>query len=132
MRYIGVEGGRVFDRIGRFDPESHKGVDVFAPAGSSVSVPRKWRLEVVQTSFDPEYYKGQARGWATICGKRWGFVMAHFAEAPAKGEYGPGDFIGRVSGNVKFTPHIHIALAKDHMPPPGEVDPVAVWERCLR
>lgn len=130
MRFIGVEGGHVHETIGRFDPDKHKGVDVFAPAGSRVFVPRGWRIKIVQTSFDPKYYKGQARGWARICDEDFGFVAAHLAEEPAAGLHLAGDQIGRVSGNVQFTPHIHWALAKGHMPPPGEVDPVIVWRRC--
>jgi hypothetical protein len=130
-KFLGVENGRLA-LVGRFNPLKHKGVDVFAPPGSRVFVPRFCRLDIVQATYDPTYYKGQARGWIFLCGKRYGIVIAHLKDMPDIGPYLAGEEYGRVSGNVSFTPHVHIALALNHMPPPGEVDPVRVWKRCLR
>lgn len=129
-RVLGVEGARLAN-VGRYNPQRHKGVDVFAPPGSKVYVPRNSTLRIVQASFDPKYYKGQGRGWLTMCGKRYGFVAAHMRRAPELGTYEAGEQYGVVSGNVSFTPHIHIALAYDHMPPPGELDPIPVWRECV-
>lgn len=129
--FLGVENGHVFDRVGRFHPTKHKGVDVFAKPGMRFRVPIGWRIEIVRSSFDADYYKGQGGGWADIGGVRYGIVMAHMAAAPDRGVYKSGELIGKVAGNVRFTPHIHIALATGHIPPPGEVDPVKVWESNL-
>lgn len=129
-KILGVEGGRLL-KVGRFNPPVHRGVDVFAQPGSRVLVPRRCRLEIVRSTFDASHYKGQAYGWLTICGVRYGFVAAHLARAPDLGVYDQGEQYGSVSGNVDFTPHCHIALATGHIPPPGDVDPVKTWENCL-
>lgn len=134
--YLGVENGHIFDRIGRFNPTGHKGVDVFAKPGSRVRVPLGWQLRIIGRSFNNKY-KGQAWGWATIGGVRYGFVMAHFAAAPAVGVYESGDKLGRVALGTRSpngqlaTPHIHIALSTGDIPPPGTVDPVKVFESNL-
>jgi hypothetical protein len=130
-RLLGVENGRLA-LVGRFNPLKHKGVDVFAPPGSRVFVPRFCRLDIVEATYDPDYYKGQARGRLYVCGRRYGVVIAHLDTIPSLGLYLSGEQYGEVAGFVRFTPHVHIALAHDHMPPPGEVDPVRVWKRCLR
>jgi hypothetical protein len=118
-------------KVGRFNPPIHRGVDVFASPGSRVHVPYRSELTIVRATFDPEKYKGQAFGWITVCGRRYGFVCAHLAVEPELGDYDSGDVYGHVAGRVPFTPHAHIAMARDHIPPPGDVDPVKVWERCV-
>lgn len=128
--FLGVENGHL-GKVGRFNPPVHRGVDVFAEPGSRVRVPLGAELEIVSSSFDPHYYKGQARGWITFCDERFGFIAAHLERAPHTGKYISREVYGRVSGRVSFTPHCHIALARGHMPPPGDVDPVEIWSACL-
>lgn len=128
-RILGVETPGLWDK-GRFNPPVHRGLDVPSKPGSPVVVPYRSRLEIVETSFNSAL-KGQARGWIRICGDRYGFVAAHLAREPEAGIYREGEQYGTVAGRVEFTPHVHIALAKDHMPPPGDVDPLEVWKACL-
>ena len=129
-RVLGVEGGRLLN-LGRFNPPVHRGHDVFAPAGSNVFVPRRTRMTVENSTFHPNFFKGQISGTLTMCGERFFFVAAHFGNTPETGEYEAGELLGTVAGGVSFTPHIHWAFAKDHIPPPGTVDPVKIWRECI-
>lgn len=128
--FLGIENGHLA-KVGRFNPPVHRGVDVFAEPGSRVRVPIGAELQIVRSTFDRSYYKGQAFGWIIICDERYGFVAAHLDKAPLTGKYIEREVYGRVAGGVSFTPHCHIALARDHIPPPGDVDPVVIWEACL-
>lgn len=129
-RVLGVEGGRLLN-VGRFNPPVHRGHDVFAPPGNGVFVPQRTRMTVRNSSFDPNFFKGQISGTLTMCGERFGFVAAHFGNRPAIRAYEAGEQLGTVAGGVKFTPHIHWGFARDHVPPPGEVDPVKIWRECV-
>jgi hypothetical protein len=88
-------------------------------------------MTVVRSTFDPNFFKGQISGNLTMCGEQFSFVAAHLGNQPAIRTYEAGERIGTVAGNVKFTPHIHWAFAKGHIPPPGEMDPVRIWRQCV-
>jgi hypothetical protein len=120
---LGVSGGRL-GSVGRYNPPVHKGVDVFASPGSRVSAPVP--LEVVNSFASPNL-GGQGGGWATVGGKCYGFVAAHFASAPRKGRYTAGQQMGTVGNIPGITPHIHWAAATGHIPPPGTLSPLVAF-----
>jgi hypothetical protein len=129
-RVLGVEGGRLLN-VGRFNPPVHRGHDIFAPAGSSVFVPQSTTMTVINSTFDPNFFKGQISGRLTMCGEQFFFVAAHFGNRPVPRVYGAGEQLGTVAGPVQFTPHIHWGFNRDRPPPPGTVDPVAIWRECV-
>ena len=88
-RVLGVEGGRLLN-LGRFNPPVHRGHDVFAPPGNGVFVPQRTRMTVRNSSFDPNFFKGQISGTLTMCGEEFGFVAAHFGNRPAIRAYEAG------------------------------------------